>query len=220
MAYSIGGVSLTVMSQDYTYGNNGKISLIRGKQLDQSSGTLVDAMRDTLGYTGTTMVYEDFSQLNPNDGMMTITYQERRRLNAQGMPDSVAQISTIGGNVTTLRLSYDANNYPTRVTTYETGTTAPSNEMRYYYQLIPTSVQAQAELKALTLSPNPASSQIRLSNAQGGSYRVVDISGRLMIEGRIGAGGVIGVESLAPGLYSIQLNDAAGERFAGRFVKQ
>jgi uncharacterized surface anchored protein len=68
--------------------------------------------------------------------------------------------------------------------------------------------------------PNPARNVLRLDNKAGGTFRIVDLSGRLMMDGTLTGAGSITVDALTPGMYSVLLTDASGELFSGRFVKQ
>jgi hypothetical protein len=80
------------------------------------------------------------------------------------------------------------------------------------------------------LWPNPAEGMIRISWMDGVSrsdrhrtinWRVLDATGRLLLEGRDQGEGTIGIEPLAPGPYLLHWQDArTGAAGAAHFVKQ
>src|SRR5690606_19150824 len=58
----------------------------------------------------------------------------------------------------------------------------------------------------LKLYPNPAKDKLHITNAQyGDSYMVSDITGKIMLQGKIKQEGYIEIQDLVPGLYIIKL---------------
>ncbi len=76
------------------------------------------------------------------------------------------------------------------------------------------SVSRAAERVKLSLYPNPAKEAINFSLPQKGLLRVVDLLGRVLIERDLEAGEQrIDISGLPTGLYLLQVNDAAAQRF-------
>jgi hypothetical protein len=205
----------------YDYGAAGKF--VRSIRQEYDGSDYVDVIKDSVGYsTGGVMVFENYYQSDGSGGW-NVVYSERRHLTAQNVADSVAVVD--GSDASYIKLSYNTNNLPTRVAYYDLGASSPTGEYRYYYAAVtppptPTSVAGAQTGKTLGLAPNPAAGRIRLDNKLGGTFRVIDLSGRLMMEGGLTPAASIGIEHLTPGIYSILMTDAAGERFSARFVKQ
>lgn len=69
------------------------------------------------------------------------------------------------------------------------------------------------------LFPNPASGEIQLSIREAGlSYAVMDTQGRVVIRGRTLEGGRVGIASLKPGTYSIEVRKGC-RRIKESFIK-
>lgn len=218
--FSMGGSTLPFIRHSYTYAANGRVRLATTELLDMNTGTLQPWMKDSIGYVGNAVVSEDIFSYDETMADYELVFVDRRRLNAKGLADSVSQMSPDGGDAGYYKLAYDADDYPTRVSYQQVGGATQEFELYYYYQLAPISVPGLSATKPLSLAPNPAVSQIRVDARPGARFRVLDMNGRLMMDGTVPSSATIGVEGLTPGLYSIMLNDAAGETFSGKFVKR
>ena len=65
------------------------------------------------------------------------------------------------------------------------------------------------------LYPNPASDKIYLKDAKFTSYKILDLAGRIVKDGRFNAGEV-SIETLPNGLYIMELEDGRKQRFIKR----
>lgn len=80
---------------------------------------------------------------------------------------------------------------------------------------------AETTAQQLRVYPNPASANLHLllpDHWPGVVYRILDTTGREVMAGHYVAGGGIGIESLAPGRYAIDL-EQDGDRLRASFIK-
>lgn len=81
---------------------------------------------------------------------------------------------------------------------------------------------AAIEAEQISIYPNPAENKINFISGnllEGKRYRVLDISGRICMQGSI-SGSEIGIESLESGMYLLQIENGNSELMTQRFVKK
>lgn len=76
------------------------------------------------------------------------------------------------------------------------------------------------DVRALTIHPNPATTELIVSGFGEQHYEVLDLRGSLLRSGTFAAGRHVGIAGLAAGVYQLRVHDQAGNRETLRFVKQ
>ncbi len=108
------------------------------------------------------------------------------------------------------------------VSTFDTGVS--SEAIALDYRDITSLPQLQGQ-KSLSVSPNPATSFIRVNTAQISGivgYAVFCSHGKLLMQssGSFEAGSSIKIDHLSPGIYQLRLTDINGNHYFSRFLKQ
>jgi hypothetical protein len=95
-----------------------------------------------------------------------------------------------------------------------------------YFEDMGVSVPALDDSKSISVFPNPAQDIIYVKNDEKpfGSlhYQVIDMHGKMMLEGQLTGGNSIqsvSINSIPPSVYLLKLTDSAGQKHQCRFVK-
>jgi hypothetical protein len=84
-----------------------------------------------------------------------------------------------------------------------------------------TSVKDYTKDYQIILSPNPASSELKISNLmQIHSYKIFNTIGSVILQGELMESSIISLSTLLNGLYIIQLYDKSGNSYQSKFIKQ
>ena len=220
LAYIFGSARLTVFESNNTY--NG-LNQVTGSLLKIYNGTgLRNYFKDTIGYAGAQQQYSDSYSWDTVTNSWTLFGQERRRMNAASLPDSVWSRDNFMGSwdTTIFKLAYNAQSNPVNKRVFFGNSSTAQIEHRWYYEpIINVSVKHLSAKADLLVYPNPASGILYLKGTTEGRYTVQNMAGQLLQSGTLKTGSVpVGI--LAPGLYSISLIDKAGVTHTARFVRQ
>ena len=220
--FVLGPVTVTVIQIDITYGvpaNRPSLAIL--KFFDGIS--LQNAAKDTLGYSGTMMNYYNGYDWDTTALAWTLVYQERRQLNASSLPDSVwarSYNNNLPVDSARYKLAYNAQNNPTYLRTYVGNNATPDLESRWYYGPITgVGITPSAAKADLVIYPNPATDKLYLNGVKEGRYAVYNAAGQLAQEGTLQSAG-ISVHALAPGVYSLSLQDKAGVVHTAQFIRK
>ena len=83
----------------------------------------------------------------------------------------------------------------------------------------PTGIE-EPEASQLHLFPNPFRDVINIDTEAPCNYMIIDISGRLMLKGRVSEKGSIGVGGLTPGMYVIRISDNYKNIITRKIIKK
>ena len=93
-----------------------------------------------------------------------------------------------------------------------------TNFLGTYLSSIPTGISTNKK-EAFSVYPNPATDVLYLKGITEGSYSVYNSIGQVMLTGNLQASGVP-VQMLAPGIYSLTLQDKAGAVHVAQFIRK
>ena len=221
LVYISGSAPITVFESNNTY--NG-LNQVTGSLLKIDNGTgLRNYSRDTIGYAGDMKQYRDRYNWDTVTNSWTLSWQERGRMNAAGLPDSVwSQYRYIynptAWDTTIHNIAYNAQNNPVKIRSYYSGW-ATFGYRWYYEPITNVGVKPLPARADLLVYPNPANGMLNLKGVTEGSYSIQNMAGQVLQSGTLKTGSVP-VGMLAPGLYSISLIDGAGVIHTARFVRQ
>jgi len=94
-----------------------------------------------------------------------------------------------------------------------------------YFEEMPTGIPAAEEIGGFSVYPNPANEILYIRNenqAKGNKYQVVDLMGRIMLEGEIPGGNSsneIDISSIPVSVYLLRINNFSSKERLIRFVK-
>ena len=86
----------------------------------------------------------------------------------------------------------------------------------------PVSLRGPLAYQPLVMYPNPAAEIVRLQGLPrtGGTYRLISLTGQVLRSGRLAADRQLSLAGLRNGTYALQVTDAQGKVYVGRFIKQ
>ncbi len=73
---------------------------------------------------------------------------------------------------------------------------------------------------SLLIYPNPGHQSINVKGSAAADFIISDISGRILLRGKIAGPTPIAIESLASGIYWLKLSNTEGKVSVGKFVKE
>ncbi len=212
---------VTVFEISNTYN---ALNQVTGSLIRNFNGTaLVNEYKDTIGYAGAMKNYSDRYFWDIASSSWLLHGEERRWMNAAGLPDSLwarYNYNAPKWDTSVTTLVYNANGNPVKGLFYESNNAAPDYEYRWYYEPVSNvNVKPVATQSAVQAYPNPAGTVLHLKGVTEGKYYIRNVAGQMVQTGTLSASG-LPVGALAPGVYSISLQDKAGAVYATQFVRQ
>jgi hypothetical protein len=218
-----GGITLTVARIQTSYfGTTGYPTRLLIQQLN-SSLSLVNSSKDTLGYTSNQITYHDSFEWDTLANVWNLAAREVRRLNGAGLPDSVwfkdwtNKVPTDSGYH---KLAYNSNNNPTYRRDYIPTSANLQAEARWYYGPVESAGVGTPKATKLDFYPNPANEKIQLRGITQGNYQIFNAAGQLMQSGSVQNGGSVPVQLLSPGMYTLSVQGTNRQLATATFVKQ
>jgi len=217
------GVNITVIQIDFLYPAAGTMpSRTILKFFDGTS--LGNSSKDTFGYVGTMVTYNNSYSWDTTARSWILNYEERRHLNASSMPDSVSSRSIDNGlpiDSTFQKLAYNSQGNPIYLRTYYGASTTPDEEQRWYYEPITNvGISRASAKKDVVVYPNPTTDMLYLKGITEGSYSVYNSIGQVMLNGSLQPASGVPVQQLAPGIYSLTIQDKAGAVHVAQFIRK
>lgn len=192
------------------------------RDLDQSTMTLENSSKDTLGYTNGIPTYGDSYEWDPTTSDWGLVSQERRHLNGSNLPDSV---SMIFWNLVTPTdsmyyiISYNSDNNPVSQIYYQYDATTADYSIHYTYEPVSNTGITRVNAERLNFYPNPVSDQLQLEGVSTGNYQICNAAGQLVQTGKIQSASAIPVQNLTPGLYILTVQDG-NRKLQANFIRQ
>jgi hypothetical protein len=188
------------------------------------NATLVNEIKDTIGYTGTTRVMgREYKWDGPNS-KWDLSYEELRHLNSASLPDSIWIRQIVNGGSTfavdILKLTYDAHGNPTSRRTYNAQNMAVMSEIHWYYEEPVLKVMAAAAKHDLSIYPNPAGDMLFLKGVSEGRYMIRNMAGAVVLSGTLLPSAGISLSVFVAGVYSVSLQDKNGIVHKAQFIRK